>query len=78
MTRADGSVRERDSLAVVLHERLDESEPTSHAQIELMEKLVTAAPEVDIGGLMLTPHPIGPDVRECGILIYQSSPDRAT
>jgi ABC-type Fe3+-hydroxamate transport system substrate-binding protein len=49
----------------------------SQAQIELMEKLAAAAPDVDIGGWMFTPHAVNSDVSAFGIPVYRS-PDQVT
>jgi hypothetical protein len=73
MTRADGSIREHDGLAVVLREPFEGREPIAEAQIELMEKLTSAAPEVDVGGWLFTPHAVSSEVSQLSILIYQSS-----
>jgi len=72
MIRADGSMREHDALALVLHEPFQDREPITEAQIQLMEKVASAAPEADIGGWMFTPRAGSPDVSELGILIYRS------
>ena len=72
MTRADGSMREHDAVAVVLREPFQDRELISEAQVELMEALVSAAPDVDIGGWLFT-SPVSSEVRELGILIYESS-----
>ena len=73
MTRADGSVRERDGLAVVLAESFPGPEPIPEAQTELMETLIAAAQDVDIGTWMFTTHSVGAEVSKCGVLIYRSS-----
>jgi hypothetical protein len=65
---------ERDSLAVVLDEPFEEPEP-SQAQLELMERLIAAAPDVEINGWAFMQHAVSPAVSELGILIYRS-PDR--
>lgn len=73
MTRADGSVREHDGLAVVLANTSQGAEPISRAQIELMETLSAAASELDIGGWLFTTHRVSSDVSRYGVLIYRSS-----
>ena len=73
MTRADGSVREHDGLAVVLVEAFQGAEPMTQGQIELMETLSAAASDVDIGGWLFTTHPVSSDVSRHGVLIYRSS-----
>jgi hypothetical protein len=72
MTRGDGSIREHDGLAVVLCEPFPDRVPPTEAEIELMEKLTSAAPEVDVGGWLFTSHAVSSEVSELGILIYQS------
>ena len=66
-------MREHNGLAVVLREPFQGREPLTEAQIELMGKLTSAAPEVDIGGWLFTPHAVSSEVSELGILIYRSS-----
>ena len=73
MTRADGSVREHDGLALVLAEAFPEAEPITQAEIELIETLSAAASGIDIGGWLFTTHPVSSDVSEYGVLIYRSS-----
>src|SRR5262245_53141885 len=73
MTRADGSMREHNALAVVLHDPFQDREPITEAQIELMETLRSAVPELDIGGWFFTDHAVGSEVSELGTLIYESS-----
>jgi hypothetical protein len=73
MTRADGSTREHDGLAVVLHEPFQAREALPEEEVELMEKLASAAPEVDVRGWLITARAVSSDVRELGILIYRSS-----
>jgi hypothetical protein len=77
MTRADGSVREHDGLAVILAEAFQGAEPITRAQIELIERLSAADSDLDIGGWMFTTHRVSSDVSRYGVLIYRS-PDRAT
>jgi hypothetical protein len=73
MTRADGSVREHDGLAVVLAEAFQGAEPITQAEIELMETLSAAATDVDIRGWLFTTHRVSTDVGKYGVLIYRSS-----
>jgi hypothetical protein len=74
MARADGSVSERDSMAVVLVEPFQGARgPISEQELSLIAKLRAAAPEAEIGGWLFTTRPVSPNVGAHGVLLYRSS-----
>ena len=73
MTRADGSEREHDAPAIMLAEAFQGTEPTSKAQVEMMERISAAGAQLDIGGWLFTTHTLRSEVSNLGVLLYRLS-----